>query len=157
MIANGIICHEVIGHNSRLDTIQAAVLRVKLQYIDTWNSKRRSIARLYDERLKELGLVVPFVSKDKRHTYHLYVIRFKDKSQKDQVKKAINQEGVDARTYYPIPLHLQECFRYLGYKEGDFPEAEKASEETLAIPIYPELTEKQQGFIVDTIKRSLGK
>ncbi|NQU74649.1 MAG: DegT/DnrJ/EryC1/StrS family aminotransferase [Candidatus Omnitrophica bacterium] len=149
--------HIVIGHNSRMDAIQAAILRVKLQYIDKWNSKRRAIAKFYDEKLKGLDIVTPFVSKDKTHIYHLYVIRFKDKEQKDNVKKLLYEEGVDARTYYPIPLHLQDCFKYLGYRKGDFPEAEKASEETLAIPIYPELTEKQQGFIVDTIKRSIGK
>lgn len=147
--------HIVLGHNSRMDTIQAAILRVKLKYIDEWNKKRQSLAKFYDEELKKLGIITPFVSKEKFHTYHLYVIRFKNKEEKKRVEKALNDKDIDARTYYPIPLHLQECFKYLGYKKGDFPEAERASEETLAIPIYPELTQKQQEFIVDSIRRSL--
>ena len=147
--------HVVIGHNSRLDAIQAAILRVKLKYIDQWNEKRRRIAKFYDEKLKGLGIITPFVSEGKKHTYHLYVIRFKDNEQKTRLEKLLNNEGVDARTYYPIPLHLQECFKYLGYKKGDFPEAEKASGEILAIPIYPELTQDQQGFIIETIKKGM--
>ncbi|MCM8781658.1 MAG: DegT/DnrJ/EryC1/StrS family aminotransferase [Candidatus Omnitrophica bacterium] len=147
--------HIVLGQNSRMDTIQAAILRVKLKYIDKWNSKRRLLAKFYDERLKGLGLVAPFVSNDRTHTYQLYVIRFKNKKQKDREIKGLSKEGVDARTYYPTPLHLQECFRYLGYKKGDFPEAEKASEDLLAIPIYPELTQKQQEFIIEIIKKEL--
>jgi dTDP-4-amino-4,6-dideoxygalactose transaminase len=148
--------HEVIGHNSRLDTVQAAILRVKLRYIDKWNDKRRSIAKVYDEELKDLGITTPCVLKDRTHTYHLYVIRLKNREQKERVEKALNKEGVDARTYYPVPLHLQECFKYLGYKKGDLPEAERACEETLAIPIYPELTQEQQEFIIDVIRRNAG-
>ncbi|MDD5449094.1 MAG: DegT/DnrJ/EryC1/StrS family aminotransferase [Candidatus Omnitrophica bacterium] len=144
--------HTVIGHNSRMDTIQAAILRVKLKYIDEWNAKRQSLAAFYDERLGPLGIITPFVPKGKFHTYHLYVIRFKDKRKRDTAERLLNENGVDARTYYPIPLHLQECFKYLGYKKGDFPEAEGASRETLAIPMYPELTREQQEFIVTLLK-----
>lgn len=149
--------HIVLGHNSRMDEIQAAILRVKLKYIDDWNKKRQAIANFYDRELKALGVETPFVSKRKLHTYHLYVIRFKDKAQKEHVEKFLNENGVDARTYYPAPLHLQKCFAYLGYKKGDFPEAEKASDETLAIPMYPELKKEQQRFIVKTIKAGLKK
>jgi len=147
--------HVVIGHNSRMDTIQAAILRVKLKYIDKWNAKRRAIAKFYDKKLKGLGIVTPFVANGRNHTYHLYVIRLKDRQQKERVETQLNKKGIDARTYYPIPLHLQECFSYLGYKKGDFPEAEKASGETLAIPIYPELTGGEQEFIADTIREAL--
>lgn len=147
--------HIVLGHNSRMDTIQAAILRIKLKYIDDWNKKRQQIANFYNKELKAPGITVPFVSKGKQHTYHLYVIRFKDGAQKGSVEKFLNANGVDARTYYPIPLHLQKCFAYLGYKMGDFPEAEKASQETLAIPMYPELEKEQQEFIVKTIKDAI--
>jgi len=147
--------HMVIGHNSRLDTVQAAILRVKLRYIDQWNRNRRSLAEYYDEKLKALGIAIPFVGSDTVPVYHLYVIRFKDRQQKDGVHKALSDGGVDARTYYPIPLHLQECFRYLGYSKGDFPESERASEETLAIPMYAELTREQQDFIIGVVEKSL--
>jgi len=149
--------HTVIGHNSRMDAIQAAILRVKLRYIDKWNTKRRAIAKFYDEKLKGLDIITPFVSKDKTHIYHLYVIRFKNKEQKDNIKKLLYEKGVDARTYYPVPLHLQDCFKDLGYKKGDFPEAEKASEETVAIPIYPEITQEQQELVTSTIRKSMGQ
>lgn len=149
--------HIVLGHNSRMDEIQAAVLRVKLKYIDGWNKKRQTIANFYSRKLKALGVGIPLVSKGKFHTYHLYVIRFKDKAQKEYLEKFLNANGVDARTYYPLPLHLQKCFAYLGYKRGDFPEAEKASDETLAIPMYPELKKEQQEFIIETIKEGLKK
>ena len=138
-----------------MDTIQAAILRVKLKYIDEWNKKRGSIANFYNRELKAAGVTTPFVSKEKLHTYHLYVVRFKDKARKEGVEKFLNENGVDARTYYPTPLHLQKCFAYLGYKKGDFPEAEKASEETLAIPMYPELKKEQQEFIVETIRKAI--
>ncbi|MCX5715293.1 MAG: DegT/DnrJ/EryC1/StrS family aminotransferase [Candidatus Omnitrophica bacterium] len=147
--------HSVIGHNSRMDTIQAAVLSVKLKYIDGWNKKRQQLAGFYDKELRSAGVITPFVAKDKFHIYHLYVLRFKDKGQKDRIEKSLNEKGVDARTYYPVPLHLQECFEYLGYKKGDFPEAEKACGETLAIPMYPELKQEEQEFIVKTIKEGL--
>lgn len=147
--------HTVIGHNSRLDTIQAAILRVKLKHIDEWNKKRQEKAGIYDRALKGTGIVTPYVSPDTIHIYHLYVIRFADKGQRDNMQKALSGKGIDARTYYPIPLHLQECFRYLGYKTGEFPEAEKAAQETLAIPIYPELTDKEQGSIIDCIKEAM--
>jgi len=147
--------HSVVGHNSRLDTVQAAILRVKLKYIDEWNQKRRAIAKFYDERIQRLGVCTPFSAKDSVHIYHLYVVRFKSGNEKNKVQKALSERGIDARTYYPIPLHLQECFKYLGYKEGDMPEAEKASVESLAIPMYPELSKGQQEFIVDAIKKTV--
>lgn len=147
--------HVVIGYNSRLDAVQAAILSVKLKYIDEWNKKRRSIAGFYDAKLKVPDIITPFVSEGRTHIYHLYVIRFADKERKNRTESVLNKEGIDARTYYPLPLHLQECFKYLGYKKGDFPEAEKASENTLAIPVYPELKEEQQELIINVIKRSM--
>jgi dTDP-4-amino-4,6-dideoxygalactose transaminase len=147
--------HTVIGYNSRMDTIQAAVLRVKLKYIDEWNEKRRAIAKFYDKKLKESDVVTPFVASGRDHIYHLYIIRLKGRQQKERVETQLNKKGIDARTYYPVPLHLQECFSYLGYKKGDFPAAEAAAEETLAIPIYPELTQEEQGFIVDAVRKAL--
>jgi len=147
--------HTVIGHNSRMDEIQAAVLRVKLKYIDKWNRKRREIAEFYEKGLSGLDIETPVSPKAGTHIYHLYVIRFKNKRQKDRTGKLLNYRGIDARTYYPIPLHLQPCFKYLGYKRGDFPESEKASGQVIAIPIYPELTRKQQRFIIDVLRKGI--
>ena len=147
--------HVVIGHNSRMDTVQAAILRVKIKYIDEWNAKRNELAAYYEKSLQGLGLIIPFVFKGNRHIYHLYTLRFKDKAEKTTVEQALNTAGVDARTYYPIPLHMQECFGYLGYKAGDFPEAEKAASEILSIPIYPELTRQKQDHVIGVICKVL--
>lgn len=147
--------HICPGHNNRLDTVQAAILRVKLKCLDGWNKKRSEFAAYYNRNLKETGLITPYVSKDNIHIYHQYVLRAKNRKQKDAIIGHLREKGIDARTYYPIPLHLQPCFSYLGYKKGDLPESEKACQETFAIPVYPELTKEQLDYIVASMKEAL--
>ena len=146
--------HTALGYNSRLDTIQAAILRVKLKYIDSWNAKRVEHASYYNEKLSKLGITTPFIPEGNTHIYHQYVIRIE--KDKDALMEFLRKNSIDARTYYPVPLHLQPCFDYLKYKNGDLPESEKAATQTLAIPVYPELTKDQQGFVIDKIKEFLG-
>lgn len=144
--------HSVIGANSRLDALQAAVLRVKLKYLDKWLDGRRKVAKYYNERLKDLPVITPYAPPGNIHTYHLYVLRVKPSPEK--LAKFLNDAGVEARTYYPVPLHLQECYKGLGYKKGSLPESESASPQTVAIPLYPELGAKEQKFITDHIIES---
>ena len=153
--------NEIVGGNFRLDALQAAVLRIKLKYLDKWQQKRRENASYYNKLFKESGLVgenliqLPeAVYRDSGvqdyHTYHQYVVRAKDR---DDLKAFLKEKGIATAIYYPLPLHLQKCFADLGYKEGDFPESEKAASEVLALPIYPELTANQQEFLVTCIKK----
>ncbi len=142
--------HLVIGHNHRLDTLQAAVLKVKLKHLDSWNRKRRDNAAYFNRNLKDLNIRVPFVPGYNKPIYHHYVLRLE--SFRSGLMKYLREKGIDTRVYYPTPLHLQKCFKYLGYKKGDFPESEKASLEVLAIPVYPELTKGELGYIVSSIR-----
>jgi dTDP-4-amino-4,6-dideoxygalactose transaminase len=145
--------HEEIGINSRLDELQAAVLRVKLRSLDKWSDERASKAALYSQLLGgadlSFPLVTPQIRTDRRHIFHQYVVR--TPGNRDALMDHLKTRGIGTKVYYPIPLHRQECFFYLGYKEGDFPEAESAARETLALPAYPELTETQQRYVVDAI------
>jgi len=145
--------HLCIGHNARLDTIQAAILGVKLKYIDRWNRKRAQNADYYNRELKDTDLITPYVPGYNTHIYHQYVLRAK--GNKEKIRKRLIKKGIDSRTYYSIPLHLQPCFKYLGYKKGDFPEAEKCAKETFAIPVYPELSKKQMDYIIKAMTESL--
>lgn len=142
--------HNMIGINSRLDNLQAAILKIKLKYLDKWLESRRKIAAYYKEKFKGLPLDVPYVPDYNVHTYHLYVIRV----HKDirELIKSLLEKGIETRTYYPVPLHMQECYKNLGYKKGNFPEAEKASNETLAIPLFPEITEEEKDYVIKCIK-----
>jgi len=148
--------HQVIGINSRLDSLQAAVLRVKLPHLEAWAAARQRNAQQYELMFGDAGLLeeikVPFVAKGARHVFHQYVIRVPD-GRRDALLKHLLENGVGTGIYYPVPLHLQECFAYLGYREGDFPLAERAAKETLALPIYPELTDEQKDFVVSTIAK----
>ncbi|MBI3950307.1 MAG: DegT/DnrJ/EryC1/StrS family aminotransferase [Acidobacteria bacterium] len=142
--------HLFEGRNYRLDTIQAAILRVKLQYLDQWNEARRRIARAYDELLQDLAdIKVPEVMDYGRHVYHLYVIRT---PRRDELFRKLSENGIGAGIHYPAPLHLQPAYRYLNYKPGDFPVAEACAREVLSLPVYSELTDEQIEFIVNTIK-----
>ncbi len=143
--------HSTIGYNSRLDNIQAAVLRVKLKYIDGWLASRRENGAYYNEHLKDLPLILPHVPKDNVHTYHLYVIRVKSDNL-ERLMKFLTDAGIETRTYYPVPLHLQECYKSLGYVKGDLPEAESAASSTFAIAVYPELKKSKQDYIIKTLK-----
>lgn len=142
--------HLVIGHNNRLDTIQAAVLRVKLKYLDGWNKKRQENAAYLNKQLKGLPVNPPFVPEYTTHIYHQYVLRLNRPSK--ILIEHLRNKGIDSRVYYPTPLHLQKCFKYLGYRRGDFPESEKASCQTLAIPVYPGLTKDEMDYITVSIK-----
>lgn len=146
--------HSEVGINSRLDELQAAVLNVKLPHLDAWSDERARKATAYSEMLNSAGLsfelITPAVRDDARHIFHQYVIRIPQ--HRDALIQHLKGQGVGTKVYYPIPLHRQECFAYLGYHEGDFPEAERAARETLALPVYPELTEAQQSHVVDAIK-----
>ena len=146
--------HTEVGINSRLDELQAAVLRVKLPSLDQWSEERARKAALYSRLLGEaelsFPLVAPQVRSDGRHIFHQYVVRAP--GNRDALMEHLKTCGVGTKVYYPIPLHRQECFSYLGYKEGDFPESESAARETLALPVYPELTDEQQAYVVESIK-----
>jgi dTDP-4-amino-4,6-dideoxygalactose transaminase len=132
--------HEMEGYNSRLDAIQAAVLRVKLQHLEKWTNMRIENAKYYNKLLKGKHAVIPMVRENCKHVYHLYVIRARNR---DGLAQLLKQNGISTGIHYPIPLHLQPAYRYLGYKEGDFPIAEKSSKEILSLPMWPELTEDQ--------------
>jgi len=146
--------HKVIGINSRLDALQAAVLRAKLPHLEEWTTGRQRKAQQYELMFADAGLSeqieVPFVRTNARHIFHQFVIRVRD-GRRDALREHLREHGVGTDVYYPVPLHLQECFAYLGYQEGDFPVAERAAKETLALPVYPELTDEQQDYVVNTI------
>jgi dTDP-4-amino-4,6-dideoxygalactose transaminase len=146
--------HKIIGINSRLDALQAAVLRVKQRYLDEWTKARQQRAQQYELMFADAGLSkkieLPLVRRGARHTFHQFVIRVRG-GRRDDLREHLRERGVGTDIYYPVPLHLQECFAYLGYKEGDFPVAEQAAKETLALPIYPELTDEQQDYVVSSI------
>lgn len=145
--------HRVIGINSRLDALQAAILRVKLPRLDNWSHARAERAARYRELFTDAGLTeyieLPFVRSKVRHIYHQFIIRAKER---DALFEHLKKNGVGTDIYYPVPLHMQECFAYLGNREGDFPQSERAAKETLALPIFPELTEEQQGYVVEVVE-----
>ena len=142
--------HSRIGGNFRLDALQAAVLRVKLPHLEAWTEARRRNAERYDRLFAENGAAVglPARAADCRHIFNQYVIRV---PQRDALRAGLDARGIGTEVYYPVPFHLQECFRPLGYREGDFPIAEAAAAEVLALPIYGELTEEQQRQVVDAV------
>ncbi len=138
--------HEVLGYNSRLDTVQAALLLVKLRHLDEWNRQRASIAAFYDAHLE--NVVTPVVKPGCTHSYHQYTIR---SPRRDEVKKSLEEAGIASAIYYPVPLHLQPCFKDLGYSEGDFPVAEKASREVLSLPIFPGMTTEEMERVCSAV------
>ena len=142
--------HEIEGCNSRLDALQAAILNVKLKHLEGWNEQRRRNARLYDELLLSVpGIRTPTVAPWGTHVYHLYVVRVKAR---EVMQQRLYQEGIATGIHYPIPLHLQKAYRYLGYRRGDFPVTEELSEEIISLPMYPELTQDDIVIIVEKIK-----
>ena len=145
--------HKHIGGNFRLDAIQAAVLDVKLKYLEDWHESRRRNAEFYYNAFKGTCVKAPEPIYSRKgpknyHIYNQYVIRVPDR---DAVLGRLRDAGIGCEVYYPVPLHLQECFRYLGCREGDFPESEKAAKETLALPVYPELTEEMMEYVVKNV------
>jgi len=147
--------HEFIGINSRLDVIQASVLTVKLRYLDQWCVQRIERAQTYRNLLTASGLLgqglisVPAAGADRTHVFNYYVIRVE---RRDPLQQYLSAHGIQSAVYYPIPLHLQSCFKNLGYRRGEFPNAERIASEVLALPMYPELTSPQQEYVVDTIR-----
>jgi dTDP-4-amino-4,6-dideoxygalactose transaminase len=143
--------HSLIGGNFRLDELQAVILNVKLKHLDAWTQGRQRNAAFYDEAFAraDLGRAIQTpVRGDGRHIYNQYVIRVRDR---DLLRQHLTAAGVGTEIYYPVPLHQQKCFAYLGHRSGDFPESERAAEETLALPIFPELAAPQLQYVVDTI------
>lgn len=146
--------HRIVGMNSRLDSLQASVLSVKLRYLDEWSETRGAnadylLAGFKEKRLIEAGLIAPPLTEfGNVHVYHQYVIRA---DRRDDLRSFLKENEIGTETYYPLPLHMQECFAYLGYKEGDFPVSERASKETVALPVYPELTQRQLDHVIDMI------
>src|SRR5262245_2548429 len=147
--------HSLVGGNFRLDALQAAVLRVKLKHITQWTEMRRNNVSRYRSLFKKMGLskCVSVPEDSAGHTYNQFVCRFPDR---DRLQSFLREKGVETEVYYPIPLHLQDCFHDLGYRAGDFPNAEAASRESLALPIYPEITEEQQKYVVERIGEFYG-
>ncbi len=149
--------HKVVGGNFRLDALQAAVLSVKLKHLDDWSAARKRNAERYDELFAKAGLTPEKVSTptvlQNRHIYNQYVIRVE---RRDELQAHLKERNVGCAIYYPVPLHLQECFKTLGYSEGDMPESERAAGETIALPIYPELTTRQQQYVAETVAEFYG-
>ena len=146
--------HQIVGTNSRLDALQAAILRAKLPHLDRWSQARQRWAERYNQLLRELQLTLelPYPRPTATHIYHQYTIRVKD-GRRDGLRAHLKERGIGTEVYYPLPLHLQRCFAGLGYKEGEFPEAERASKEVLSLPIFPELTEEEVHQVVGAIEQ----
>jgi len=142
--------HEILGGNFRLDAIQAAVLRVKLKHLDSWTEGRRRNAGVYRQKLeKNSTLVLPYEDPNGRHIYNQFVIRTKFR---DRVMASLQEQGIGCAVYYPNPLHLEPCFKNLGYRPGDFSISEGLAKESLALPIYPELTAEMIGAVCDALQ-----
>lgn len=137
------------GFNSRLDEIQAAILRVKLKHLDAWNNRRREIAGRYDEAFHDLALSTPHTSDGNHHIFHVYAVL---SDRRDALQAHLDSKGIPTLIYYPLPLHLQQVYRDLGYQEGDFPIAERASKKILPLPMYPELTDEQVDYIIEIVR-----
>jgi len=149
-------CYEHLGMNSRLDALQAAILRVKLRHLPEWTAARQRNAQRYRSLFEQYGLlsdvVLPSAPAELEHVYNQFVVHVPNR---EQIRKTLQESGIPTEIYYPSPLHLQPAFAGLGYQVGDFPEAERTCQEVLALPIYPELTEEQQKAVVTSIARSI--
>jgi len=144
--------HEEVGYNSRLDALQAAVLHAKLPYLDRWSEKRREHAAFYDGALAGIDeLVTPPVRPGNESIVNQYTVRVAG-GRRDALRDFLTEKGVGSGVYYPVPLHLQECFAHLGYREGQFPESERACLEVLSLPVFPELGEEQRAYVADTVR-----
>lgn len=143
--------HEALGYNSRLDTLQAAILRAKLKKLDEWNERRRRLAEIYREGLSDLPIELPYEEPHAKHIYHLFVVRVPD-GLRDKLSQHLSSKGIGNGIYYPLPLHLQEAFEDLGYKEGAFVESERASKEVLALPMSAHHSEEDIEYVCEAIR-----
>lgn len=146
--------HKVKGINSRLDEMQAAILSVKLGYIEEWNQRRREIAALFEENIKNDFVQLPEQNQDNEHVFHLYVVR---SSHRDELRAFLQDNGIGIQIHYPVPCHLQEAYAELQYKPGDFPVAERCAAQVLSLPNYPELSDEEVLYICDMINRFKAK
>lgn len=144
--------HTTIGTNSRLDTIQAAILRVKLRHLDLWNTQRGEHAAQYNALLAEAGCAVPQIAASRTHIFHLYMVRLENRA---EVQKILADRGISTGIHYPIPIHLQEASASLGYRKGDFPATEKAAERILSLPMYAELTASQCEYVAENLREAI--
>ncbi len=144
-------CHEIEGYNSRLDALQAAVLSVKLKYLDEWNEKRRQHARYYDKLLSSVeDVITPTIPATMKSVHHVYVIRVRDRY---NLRKKLKEDNIDTGIHYPIPLHLQPALAYMGLGSGSFPRAEEATSTILSLPLYPEMSKEQVERVADAVKQ----
>jgi dTDP-3-amino-3,4,6-trideoxy-alpha-D-glucose transaminase len=141
--------HEIQGYNSRLDELQAAVLRVKLRYLEQWNVRRRALAARYDEGLRDCGLILPHAAPDREHVYHLYVVRT---PQRDALQQHLKANGIGTLIHYPTPVHLQPAYAELGLRRGTLPLSEQIADEVLSLPLYPEMSDAQQDIVISAIQ-----
>jgi dTDP-4-amino-4,6-dideoxygalactose transaminase len=144
--------HEEIGFNYRMDALQGAVLGVKLKHLERWTQARRDLAGRYAERLADLPLQLPVQAEGREHAWHLYVVLHPER---DRLRAALEAAGVQTGLHYPIPLHLQRAYRHLGHRPGDFPVAERVGRECLSLPLYPEMTHRQQDAVTDALAEAL--
>jgi dTDP-4-amino-4,6-dideoxygalactose transaminase len=147
--------HEIVGYNSRLDALQAAVLMAKIPYLESWSAARRANAAYYDQALADVAdIVTPFIDPANQSIYNQYTVRAQ---RRDALQTHLKERGIGSAIYYPLPLHLQPCFSYLGYSEGQFPESERAAQEVLSLPVFPELTSDQRDAVVDAVRSFYGR
>ena len=144
--------HPVIGYNARLDEIQAAILRIKLRKLPEWNARRLAIARHYNDRLKDSGVIAPEIPEGGRHVFYCYVIRVPN-GRRDALRQHLSERGIGTGVHYPVPIHLQEASAFLGYRQGDFPMTERLANEVVSLPMYAELTDAQ----VDTVAAAVAE
>ena len=144
--------HPVVGYNARLDEIQAAILRIKLKRLDQWNTRRRELARMYDERLANTGVTVPEIPSDiRRHVFYTYTIRVPG-GRRDDLRKYLGDRGIGTQIHYPVPIHLQQSAQFLGYRKGDMPVTERLATEVLSLPMFAELTDEQLERVADSVR-----
>ncbi|MDD3429709.1 MAG: DegT/DnrJ/EryC1/StrS family aminotransferase, partial [Oscillospiraceae bacterium] len=139
----------LVGHNSRLDEVQAALLRIKLPLLDSYINARRERAAVYNKALQSTSLVLPVEGEGVHHTYYLYMVQSENR---EAVIKKLSDAGIATGVYYPIPIHLQKCYNNLGYKLGSLPNAEYLSHRTFAIPMFPEMTAEEQAYVIETLQ-----
>jgi len=144
--------HEELGFNYRMDGLQAAVLSVKLRYLDRWNSARSELATRYNKLLNDALLALPIEAEGRHHVWHLYVVRYRDR---DRLRQTLRDAGIETGLHYPIPIHLQPAYSHLGCQTGDFPISEATARQCLSLPIYPELRETEQQRVVHSLEETL--